>query len=354
MDKASIVYDEGIADYDFGADYSPLGDRFPRYLHLLKSEGVFDNSVRLVSPKPATDDDLSLAHTRKYIERVKEIAVRKEYLSDDTPLNPRIVTAVRLIVGAALEAGNEVTSGRVCMSQGVGGGLHHAGSDYGDAWCVFNDVAVCARAMTERHGLERVLIFDTDAHCGNGTMDIFYRDSKVLYLSVHQDPATIYPHTGFVNQIGDGGAEGYTVNVPLPVGADDHCIELVLEKVFRPIVRQFRPQVIIRNGGADPHYQDELAKLALTYRGLWSIGRAVSEASAEVGCGVVDLLCGGYNPGHEEWGLYALLSGSLGRELRFRERGRRPKVDSTIVERTSDVLNELGEVLSSYWAIDRV
>ncbi|MCX6649856.1 MAG: hypothetical protein NTV61_10805 [Candidatus Bathyarchaeota archaeon] len=86
---------------------------------------------------------------------------------------------------------------------------------------------------------------------------------------------------------------GYTVNVPLPPEASDDCMGLVLEKVFRPIVRQFQPQVIIRNGGADPHYQDELAELGLTYGGLWSIGRATSEAADEVSCGMVDLVCGG-------------------------------------------------------------
>jgi acetoin utilization protein AcuC len=353
VDKVSIVYDKGIAEYDFGEEYSLRGDRFPRYLQLLRSEKVLDNpKIRLVSPDPATDDDLALVHSRNYIERVKEIAERREYLSDDTPLKPQIVRAVRLIVGAALRAGEEVVREQADMSQGVGGGLHHAGKDYGDAWCVFNDVAVCARAMTERHKLNRVLIFDTDAHTGNGTMDIFYRDPRVLYLSMHQDPATIYPHTGYVKQIGEGEGEGYTVNVPLPKEADDSCVELVLERVFRPIVRQFRPQVIIRNGGADPHYQDELAELALTYKGLWLIGRKVSDTAKEIGCGVVDLVCGGYNPGHEEWGLYALLSGSIGKPLTFSERGRKPKHDESVLGKTSEIVKELGEVLSPYWKID--
>lgn len=352
MEKISIVYDEGISEYDFGEEYSLRGDRFPRYLQLLKSEKVLDDpEVSVVSPKPATDEDLALVHSREYIGKVKRLAERREYLSDDTPLKPEIVEAVRLIVGAALKAGEEVVGSRVKMSQGVGGGLHHAGRDYGDAWCVFNDVAVCARALTERHGLNRVLIFDTDAHTGNGTMDIFYKEPKVLYLSVHQDPDTIYPHTGYVGQIGEGKGEGYTVNVPLPKGADDACIELVLKEVFRPIVKQFKPQIIIRNGGADPHYQDELADLALTYRGLWSIGRAVSEAAEDVGCGVVDLLCGGYNPGFEEFGLYALLSGSMGKPLTFSEKGRKPKPDPEVLQKTVGVIKGLGEVLSSYWRI---
>ena len=355
MDKVSIVYDEGISEYDFGEEYSMRGDRFPRYLQLLKSEGILDRpEVSLVTPSPAIDDDLVLVHTREYIRRVGEIAEARGFLSEDTPLKPQVVKAVRLIVGAALKAGDEVAGGRVKISQGVGGGLHHSGRDYGDAWCVFNDVAICAQAMVERHSMDRVLIFDTDAHTGNGTMDIFYEDPKVLYLSVHQDPDTIYPHTGYITQIGKGKGEGYTVNVPLPKEADDSCMDLVLESVFKPIVRQFRPQVIIRNGGADPHYQDELADLALTYRGLWSIGRVVAETAGSLGCGVVDLVCGGYNPGYEEWGLYALLSGSLGKALTYSEKGVKPTHDSTVFGKTEDVVNGLCDVLASYWRLEKV
>ena len=352
MDKFAIVYHEGIAEYDFGEEYSLRGDRFPRYLKLLQSEGILNRpDMSLLTPKPAEDSDLILVHTREYIEKVNEIADRRGFLSDDTPLKPSIVKAVRLIVGAALMAGEEVAEKRVKMAQGVGGGLHHAGKDYGEAWCVFNDVAICAKAMTQYHNMDRVLIFDTDAHAGNGTMDIFYRDPNVLYLTVHQDPKTIYPNTGFVEQIGECDGKGYTINVPLPKEADDACISLVLERVFKPIVRQFNPQIIIRNGGADPHYQDELADLGLTYKGLWSIGRAVSEAAEEADCGVVDLVCGGYNPGYEEKGLYALLSGGLNLPLKYKEDESNPNSEASVVFQTKAVINSLSEALQSYWKI---
>jgi acetoin utilization protein AcuC len=355
VDKFTIVYDEGISEYDFGEDYSLRGDRFPRYLQLLRSEGILDRpDIELIRPGAASDDDLALVHTRDYIKRVNDIAEARGYLSDDTPLKPQLVKAVRLIVGAALAAGEEVVEKRVKMAQGVGGGLHHAGRDYGEAWCVFNDVAICASALIERHSLDRVLIFDTDAHTGNGTMDIFYDDPKVLYLSIHQDPDTIYPNTGYITQIGRGEGKGYTVNVPLPKEADDACMGLVLERVFKPIANQFNPQVIIRNGGADPHYQDELADLGLTYKGLWSIGRAVSEASTHLGCGVVDLVCGGYNPGFEERGLYALLSGSIGKPLTYVEEGEQPTRDESVLEMTKGVINRLSDVLAPYWDIEKI
>jgi acetoin utilization protein AcuC len=354
VDKHAIVYHEGIAEYDFGEEYSLRGDRFPRYIHLLESEGVLNRlGIELLVPEPADDNDLGLVHTNDYIKRVKEIAENRGYLSDDTPITPSIVKAVKLIVGAALMAGEAVAKKGYAIAQGVGGGLHHSGRDYGEGWCVFNDVAVCARAMTDRHELKRVLILDTDAHAGNGTMDIFYSDPRVLYLTVHQDPMTLYPNTGFPEQIGEGDGRGYTINVPLPRRANDACMALVLERVFKPIVRQFKPQVIIRNGGADPHYQDELAELGLSYKGLWSIGRTVAEAAEKASCGLVDLLCGGYSPGREEKGLYSLFSGEY--EIPLTQKEDEPPLshDPSLLTRTESIINQLSDLLADYWEIEK-
>jgi len=354
MYNYAIFYDKAIAKYDFGEEYALKGDRFPRYLKLLQMEGILNRpDVMLIKPKPASDSDLLLVHTEEYLHRVNEIAKQHGYLSDDTPIKPSIVKAVRLIVGAALDAGDYIAQNRAKIAQGVGGGLHHAGRDYGEAWCIFNDVAICAEAMVKRHGFNRVLILDTDAHAGNGTMDIFYEDPKVLYLTIHQDPKTLYPNTGFIEQIGKGEGKGYTINVPMPPKADDKCYDLILNRIFKPIVHQFKPQVIIRNGGADPHYQDQLAGLGLTYRGLWSIGKAVIEAAEDVDCGIVDLVCSGYNPGYEERGLYAILSGELGLDLNYTEEVPPPISDPDLLDVTKNVVNQLSDTLIDYWNIEK-
>jgi acetoin utilization protein AcuC len=164
---------------------------------------------------------------------------------------------------------------------------------------------------------------------------------------------TLYPNIGFPEQIGEGDGRGYTINVPLPRRADDSCMALVLERVFKPVVRQFKPQVIIRNGGADPHYQDELAELGLTYRGLWSIGRAVAEVAKEANCGVVDLLCGGYSPGREEKGLYSLFSGEFRLPLTQKEDEPPPSHDPSVFPKTEAVINQLSDLLADYWEIEK-
>ena len=350
--KASIVYDEGIALYDFGSDQEMRGDRFPRYLKLLESRGILDlERVSLVKPKSATIDDLLLVHSVEYIDRVDKTAQEKGFLDEDTPLRTSTVHAAKLIVGAALKAAELVANREVDIAQAVGGGLHHAGRDYGGGWCIYNDVAAAAKSSITRHGFNRILIFDTDAHAGNGTMDIFYEEPKVLYLGVHQDPDSLFPYTGYVDQFGKGVGLGYTVNVPLPVGADDDCMQSVIDRVFKPVARQFNPNIIIRNGGADPHYMDELADLGLSYNGLRMIGEATVDVASEIGCGVVDLVCSGYNPGYEEYGLYALLCGLLGLEMDLEEEIT-PKPVNDVLELTNSTIDDLGKILSDYWNIE--
>ena len=250
-----------------------------------------------------------------------------------------------------MKAAEIVVDGDFAVAQGVGGGLHHAGRDYGGGFCVFNDVAVCAEAMLRRKGLERIMIFDSDAHAGNGTMDIFYGEPRVLYVSVHQDPRTIYPGTGFVDQIGEGPGTGYTVNLPLPPGAGDGCMDMVLEGVFKPLAEQFKPQLIIRNGGTDPHFMDGLASLGLTYGGLMAIGEAVSEASEMAGCGVVDLVCSGYNPRTVAEGWYALLSGEIGADTELIEDALKVAEDPKLLQMTETVIGSLVKILGDYWSL---
>ncbi len=349
MDRIAIVYHSGVAEYDFGPDHPFRGDRFPRFMRLLDAHGLLNRpEIHLVEPEAAGDADLRLIHSDAYISLVERLAARHAPLSGDTPLTPAIARAARLIVGTALKAGELLSKG-FRVAEGVGGGLHHAGPDYGGGFCVFNDVAVCAKALLEHRGLERVLIFDSDAHAGNGTMDIFYEDPCVLFISVHQDPRTIYPGTGFVDQIGSDPGTGYTVNVPLPPGADDECMGLVLERVFKPLARAFRPQAIIRNGGSDPHFRDGLVSLGLTFTGLRSIGEAVADAASAADCGVVDLCCSGYNPETVAEGWLSLLSGLIGVELDLVERPSPRRGGPRLLRATEKVIDTLAERLSGYW-----
>ncbi len=353
MEKAAIVYNKGEEGYDFGPGHPFRGDRFSRFMRLVEEYGLLSKpGVELVEPRVASDADLLLVHSEEYVRQVELLGSLHAQLSVDTPLSPSIVEAARLIVGSSLKAGELVAEGSVTIAEGVGGGLHHAGRGYGGGFCVFNDVAVCAESLLERHGLEKVMIFDTDVHAGNGTMDIFYEEPKVLFASVHQDPRTLYPGTGFIEQVGSGPGEGYTVNIPLPPGADDGCMRLVLEEVFKPLAEEFRPQAIIRNGGSDPHFRDRMGDFDLTFDGLRAIGEAVAEAARTSKCGVVDLCCSGYNASTVAEGWLAILSGLLGLERYPKENARPPKASEGVYRATRRTIDDLKGLLREYWSMD--
>ncbi len=353
VEPTAIVYHKGVSRYDFGPGHPFRGGRFQRFMGLIEDYGLLsDPRVELVEPARAADEDLLLVHSEEYVREVERRGSLFMPLTGDTPLSPSVVEAARLIVGTSLRAGELVASRRFRVAEGVGGGLHHAGRSYGGGFCVFNDVAVCAKALLERHGLDRVLIFDTDVHAGNGTMDIFYEEPRVLFVSVHQDPRTLYPGTGFIEQIGSGPGEGYTVNVPLPPGAGDGCMGMVLEDVFKPLAREFAPQAIIRNGGSDPHFMDWIGGLALTYKGLRSVGVAVSEATRQAGCGVVDLCCSGYNPSTVAEGWLAIISGVTGIEVDLKERSSPPRESGRVVESTQKVIDSLKYLLREHWSFN--
>ena len=352
LEHLVLVYHEDSVKYDFGWGHPFRSDRFTSFMSLIGESGLLeDPRVKLIKPEAATERDLLFAHSREYVEDVRVKAEANAPLTGDTPLNPSIVEGALAIVGSSLRAAELVAEGAVEVAEGVGGGLHHAGEGYGGGFCVFNDVAVCARAMLERHGMDRVLVFDTDVHAGNGTMDVFYEEPRVLFISVHQDPRTLYPGTGFIDQLGEGPGEGSTVNVPLPPGADDVCMAKVLEEVFLPLVREFRPQAIIRNGGSDPHFMDGLGSLNISFQGLHHIGEVVAGAASEVGCGVVDLCCSGYNPHTVAQGWLALLSGVAELDVPLVELAPPPVADGSVLAETRRVISEVQSKLAKYWSL---
>ena len=183
--------------------------------------------------------------------------------------------AARLVIGQAKLAVDLVQTGKYQKAVSIGGGLHHAKSAAGEGFCLYNDVAFTAIYLMERYHLKRIHDLDTDAHAGNGTADYFYSDPRVLFVDVHQDPGTIYPGSGFASEIGSGEGLGKTVNIPLPVNAGNDSYKLVFEEIVEPLAKEFQPEIIIRNGGSDPHFNDGLTSLGLTVAGFRMIGQKV-------------------------------------------------------------------------------
>jgi acetoin utilization protein AcuC len=357
-----ILYQAGLREYDFGPGHPFRGDRYVNFLPFLRQTLAEGADYQLLTAAPATDEDLRLICGEDYI-RYTEGFYRSANLGRDYPGDffrfhsadnlpvgrpGRLEEAARLVVGQAREAGDLVHWGRFEKIVSIGGGLHHAKPSYGEGFCLYNDVAFAARHLIREYGLDRIVILDTDAHAGNGTAAYFYHDRRVLFIDLHQDPRGLYPGTGFANQIGEGEGTGFTVNIPLPPGAGDASYRLAFEAIVEPLVDEFRPQVLIRNGGSDPHFADGLTDLGLTLHGFRMIGEKARRLAEICGGREIDLIASGYNEAVLPPAWLALITGLAGIDLEMAEPvpGGPPPDPLPATER---VIAEVRNNLKSYW-----
>ncbi|MDM7998870.1 MAG: acetoin utilization protein AcuC [Dehalococcoidia bacterium] len=348
----TIVYSDEIRGYDFGPGHPFRSDRYANFMRLLRSSL---DAHREIEPRCASDEELMLVHDKAYIDALLAASDgawlrSSSFMSPDTPLQPGMERAARFIVGASMTAAEVVWKSDTPHAVGVGGGLHHARRSYAAGFCIYNDVAVCALNLLQNHGAERILILDTDAHAGDGTCHIFYRDPRVLFIDLHQDPHTLYPGTGFAYEIGEDKGRGFTVNVPMPPGASDQAYEYALDHIFAPLAEEFHPQIIIRNGGSDPHFADELTDLGLTLEGFRMVGEKVRQVAERVCEGRrVDLLGSGYNQTVLPPAWLALVAGSAGLDIKLKEAFRLPISTDSGLDETRRVVEEVKKNLRGHW-----
>jgi len=350
--KIGIAYDEEYAKYDLGEGHPFRGDRFINAIRFFREQGVFSlPGVFMLHPVSASKEDLLRVHDPDYVDLIYRLAAAGRPYDIETPVSPQILEALMLIVGGAIEAGKSVFEGKTNRAIAVGCGFHHAGRNYGGGFCIFNDIAIMIEYLRARHGLKRVMIVDHDVHAGNGTSDIYYEDSNVLFVSLHQDPRTIYPGTGFIQQVGRGLGVGYNVNVPLPPGTGDETYLHALKEIVPPLAEEFKPDLIVSNGGSDPHFADMLGSLALTVRGFFGISRTLVETADKVCSSRLVLMPGsGYNPAVLPQCWYALTAGVVGVEKMGVEESYAPPVEPRYVRpKVEETLRALKNLLKDYW-----
>jgi acetoin utilization deacetylase AcuC-like enzyme len=213
----------------------------------------------------------------------------------DTAISPGSFDAAVLAAGAGVSVARSVLEGEAKNGMAiVRPPGHHAERSLALGFCLFNNVAVLARWLLQRPGIERVLIVDWDVHHGNGTQRAFEEDPSVFYFSIHQWP--YYPGTGAAAEKGRGAGEGTTLNVPAPAGWGDDEYRRVFEKVLEPAATEFDPDFVLVSAGFDAHAEDPLAGMRVTETGYRAMTRTVMEIADKCAGGrVVSLLEGGYH-----------------------------------------------------------
>jgi acetoin utilization deacetylase AcuC-like enzyme len=255
-----------------------------------------DGIIRMEAGRKATRDELLRVHYPGHVDRIASTSGERHVVLDpDTHTSELSYDTALLAVGGVLDLIDEVLRGTIengiALVRPPG---HHAGKDRAMGFCLFNNVAVGARHLTDDHGLERVLIVDWDIHHGNGTQDVFYDDDRVLFMSLHQYPH--YPGTGSVHEIGVGNGEGYTVNIPMTFDSGDAECLSAFRSIIRPIAIQFQPQFVLVSAGFDGHRDDPLSNTTVTDRGY----AGMASVLLDIACRCADSRCvavleGGYN-----------------------------------------------------------
>jgi acetoin utilization deacetylase AcuC-like enzyme len=253
----------------------------------------FSGLVRVEAPL-GNPEMAALAHPEAYVAAIQEIAPKDGMVAidADTTMSPGTLEAVMRGVGAAVQAVDEVMTGKVrnaFVAMRPPG--HHAERTRAMGFCFFNNAAVAARRAQKAHGAERVAIVDWDVHHGNGSQDIFWSDPTVMYASTHQMP--LYPGTGAVSERGDHDT---VVNAPLSPGDGGDIFRQAFETAILPRLENFAPDLVVISAGFDAHWRDPLANLNLVEADFaWATQKLMGLAEKRCDGRVVSVLEGGYD-----------------------------------------------------------
>jgi acetoin utilization protein AcuC len=269
--RAAFIHSPELEKYNYPPDCPFNVQRAGRTRKILNSMGLLTGPGRSeIAPEPADRLVLKKFHSARYLHVLKEAAEGRwdaEALNmgigtSDCPVFRDMYDYSVWAAGATLTGAKLILSGEAGIVFNPSGGLHHAGPERASGFCYINDMALACLTLAEEG--KKVLYLDVDVHFGDGVAYAFYDRSDVMTISFHENGRTLFPCSGFEDEIGTGKGKGYCVNVPLPVGTYDEAYMMAFEAIALPLIRAYSPDVIVFELGADALAGDPLAHLQLT------------------------------------------------------------------------------------------
>jgi acetoin utilization protein AcuC len=299
----TVVWDIAMTAYNFGHGHPMAPERMELTARLARSLGLLDlEHVTVAAPEVADDDELRTVHSAGFVAAVRRVSENPEIPdlarglgTEDDPAFAGMHEASARLAGGSLLAAAAILDGSAVRAVNFGGGMHHAARDHASGFCIYNDAALAIQKLLDG-GVQRVAYIDVDAHHGDGTQSIFWDDPRVLTISLHETGLTLFPGTGFANEIGGPNAQGSAVNVALPAGTGDAGWLRAFHAVVPQLVGAFEPEVIVSQHGCDSHRLDPLTHLNISVDGQREAATAVGNLAARY-CGNrwISTGGGGYN-----------------------------------------------------------
>lgn len=273
-----VIYSPNYNRYNLGQEHPFSPVRVDMVLDLIHSLGL---NMDYVEPDPVSLTELATVHDPKYIQVVEDLSEGKTVSgfqqyglgTQDNPVMAGMSLGARYQVGGTLLGARQLLRGESDKVIQFGGGLHHARPAMASGFCIFNDLAVAIREMV--HSGWHVAYLDLDVHHGDGVQNIFFDEGEVMTISLHESGEYLYPGSGSIYELGRGMGRSLKLNVPLEPFTEGKSYLEAIEQVVAPALKWFRPDALVVQSGADPHFSDPLADLMLTTQAFEQIYRKV-------------------------------------------------------------------------------
>tara|TARA_B100000902_G_C27237481_1_gene878231 strand:- start:231 stop:1178 length:948 start_codon:yes stop_codon:yes gene_type:complete len=273
-------------------------NRLRAILDKLESDKLM-GKFKVEAGRTATSAEIKMLHTEKLISEVETASESgaQTLHTRDCVISAQTYKASLHAVGSVLDAALEVAERRLdnafCAVRPPG---HHAEFDTAMGFCFFNNIALAAEFLSREMGFQRILIIDFDVHHGNGTQHFFEERSDIFFVSMHQDPRTCYPGTGFAKENGRGVGTGYTLNIPVPPGIEDAEYLQIFSTDVKPKLEEYNPDFVLISAGFDAHRDDPLASLNLTESTFKKLSFELKQLAEQTAGGrMLSILEGGYD-----------------------------------------------------------
>jgi acetoin utilization deacetylase AcuC-like enzyme len=300
-----IVYDDIYLEHRIGT-HVESHERLVAIMELLNQKKLFESSnFKLIKPEKATLEQIKYVHEDSLIQEVKEVSELAnttghiQQLDMDTAVSAKTYEASLYSVGGNLKGIDEILAGNVNnVFAAVRPPGHHSNAYRCSGFCIFNNIAIATEYLFREKNIKRVAIIDWDCHHGNGTSSIFENGSEhgdVVIFNSHQDGRTLYPGSGFINDIGSGKGEGKIINFPMPPRASEDIVLIFFDQIIKPVCEIYKPEFILISAGFDTHWTDRLTNMGWTYQGPANYLKKIKEVADKLANGRIQItLEGGY------------------------------------------------------------